>query len=55
MTALLMFTGASEAALDVLEKTTPFSDVHSAAYDPLRDDPRFNALLEKWNMPNNRP
>jgi len=55
MTALLMFTGANEAAMDVLEKTTPFSDVHSAAYDPLRDDPRFKALLERWNMPNNRP
>jgi len=55
MGAILMFTGAHETVLEYLETATVFQDVHSAAYDPLRDHPRFLAILEKWNMPNNRP
>jgi TolB-like protein len=55
LTAILMYTGAHEEALNQLEGAPPSSDIHSAAYDPLRDQPRFHELLDKWNMPNIRP
>jgi len=54
LTAILMFTGAHEEALSRLEGAPPSFDIHSAAYDPLRGQPRFLALLDKWNMPNIR-
>lgn len=53
---MLMFLGEPELALDSLEKGFERGDPYAVhmkrmdLYDPLRDNPRFQALLAKMNM-----
>ena len=53
---MLMFLDAPELALDSLEKGFEQGDSYAVhmkrmdLYDPLRENPRFQALLKKMNM-----
>ncbi len=53
---MLMFLGKPELALDNLEKGFAQGDPYAVhmkrmdLYDPLRDEPRFQALLAKMNL-----
>ena len=53
---MLMFLGEAELALDSLEQGFELGDPYAVhmkrmdIYDPLRDNPRFQALLTKMNM-----
>jgi hypothetical protein len=52
----LVLLGEPELALDSLEKAFDEGDSYAThmkrlnVYDPLRDNPRFQALLKKMNM-----
>jgi adenylate cyclase len=58
--ALYAVLGEKEAAFDFLEREFREGEIGSfwffyqgCAFDPLRDDPRFRAILERLNLPTN--